>query len=47
MNQLSMNMNINPVMWNGLAFGVYSRSAYIPDFYYELMKNNSAVDANG
>jgi len=47
LNQLSMNMNINPNMWNGLADGLYSRSTYIPDFMYEMLKNDSAIDRNG
>jgi len=47
MNQLSMNMNINPGMWPGMAQGVYGRATYIPDFAYAIMKQYGATTSNG
>jgi hypothetical protein len=41
LNQLAMNMNINPNMWPGQAQGVYSRSTYLPEFQYNILKTQA------
>jgi hypothetical protein len=35
--QFSMNFNINPNMWAGMATGVYGRSTYLPDYMYTFL----------
>jgi hypothetical protein len=35
--QFSMNFNINPNMWAGMATGVYGRSTYLPDYMYAFL----------
>jgi hypothetical protein len=45
--QLSMNYNINPYMWAGMATGTWSRSTYLPDYIYASLKVNASLNVEG